>query len=116
MPKILLLGAALVAVSAVAPAADAASAAAAPTVIEIHNMRFSPMTLAVPAGTKVMWVNEDAAPHTVTDKGDIFHSTLLDKKGSFSYTFEAPGEFTYFCTIHPMMVGRIVVKPAGSSS
>ena len=114
MSKMLLFAAALGAVPAVALAADAI--AAAPTVIEIHNMKFTPATLTVPAGTKVTWVNEDNSPHTVTDKGKVFRSAGLDTKDSFSYTFESPGEFTYICTIHPMMVGKIVVKPAGSSS
>ena len=116
MPKILLLAAALAAAPVVAFAGNAATAAAAPTVVEIHNMKFNPATLTIPAGTKVTWVNEDTTPHTVTDKGKVFRSAALDTKDSFSYTFQSPGEFTYFCTIHPMMVGKIVVKPAGSSS
>src|ERR1700686_3463009 len=102
MPKILLLGAALVSVSAVTLAADATPAAAAPTVVEIRNMRFSPVTLTIATGTKVTWVNEDGAPHTVTDKGDVFHSAMLDTKDGFAYTFQSPGEFNYFCTIHPI--------------
>jgi plastocyanin len=114
MPKMLLIAAALAAVPAVALAADAT--ASAPAVVEIHNMKFTPATLTVSAGTKVTWVNEDNSPHTVTDRGKVFRSGGLDTKDSFSYTFASPGEFTYFCTIHPMMVGKIVVKPAGSSS
>jgi len=116
MPKVLLFAAALAAMPAVALAADATPVAAAPTVVEIHGMKFNPATLTISAGTKVTWVNEDSAPHTVTDKGKVFHSAALDTKDSFSYTFAAPGEFTYYCTIHPMMVGKILVKPAGSSS
>jgi plastocyanin len=116
MPKILLLGMALFALSAGALAADAVPVAKTPTVVEIHNMRFIPAMLTVAVGTKVTWVNEDAAPHTVTDKADQFHSELLERKGTFSFTFASPGEFTYFCTIHPTMVGKIVVRPAGSSS
>ncbi len=116
MPKILLVVAALAAAPGIAFAGDTQSASVAPTVVEIQNLKFSPATLTIAAGTKVTWVNEDKAPHTVTDKGKVFRSAGLDVKDSFSYTFEAPGEFTYFCTIHPMMVGKIVVKPAGSSS
>jgi plastocyanin len=116
MPKILLLAAALAAAPAIAVAGDTVTAAAAPTVVEIHNMKFNPPTLTIAAGTKVTWVNEDNSPHTVTDKGKVFRSAGLDTKDSFSYTFQSPGEFTYFCTIHPMMVGKIVVKPAGSAS
>jgi plastocyanin len=116
MPKILLLAVALAAAPAVAFAGDTVTTAVAPTVVEINNLKFNPVTLTIAAGTKVTWVNEDKAPHTVTDKGKVFRSAGLDTKDSFSYTFDSPGEFTYFCTIHPMMVGKIVVKPAGSSS
>ena len=111
MRKILPLATALVVSPAVAFADDAA-----PTVVEIHNMKFNPATLTITAGTKVTWVNEDESPHTVTDKGRAFRSAAVDTKDSFSYTFATPGDFTYFCTIHSMMDGKIVVKPAGSSS
>ena len=76
-------------------------------------MKFNPPMITVTAGTKVTWVNEDNSPHTVADKAKAFHSSALDTKDSFSYTFNAPGEFTYFCTMHPMMVGKVIVKPAG---
>jgi len=116
MSKILLFAAALAVAPVIAFAGDTQTAAVQPTVVEIHNMKFNPPTLSIAAGTKVTWVNEDSSPHTVTDKGKVFRSAGLDTKDSFSYTFESPGEFTYFCTIHPMMTGKIVVKPAGSSS
>ncbi len=116
MPKILLFAAALAAAPPVAFAADMAPGAAAPAVVKIHNMRFDPVTLTISAGTKVTWVNEDNSPHTVTDKGKVFRSAALDTRDSFSYTFATPGEFTYFCTLHPIMVGKVIVKPAGRSS
>ena len=116
MSKILFFAAALATAPAVAFAGDTQIAAATPTVVEIHNLKFNPPTLTVVPGTKVTWVNEDNSPHTVTDKGKVFRSAGLDTKDSFSYTFASPGEFTYFCTIHPMMVGKVIVKPAGSSS
>ena len=111
MNKIPLFAAALAVMPGFALAAEAAPGAAGPTV-EIKNMKFAPAELTITAGTKVTWVNEDNSPHTVTDKGKVFRSAALDTKDNFSYTFAAPGEFTYFCTIHPMMVGKIVVKPA----
>ena len=92
-----------------------ATAAATPARVEINQMRFEPASLTIAAGTTVTWVNDDESPHTVTDRGRVFRSSALDTKDSFSYTFATPGEFTYFCTLHPMMVGKIVVKPAGSS-
>jgi plastocyanin len=58
----------------------------------------------------VTWVNQDETPHTVTDRTRLFRSAALDTHESYSFTFATPGEFTYFCTIHPMMVGKIIVK------
>ena len=116
MSKTLLLAAAVALLPAAAFAGEATPAAATPTTITIHEMKFAPATVTIAAGTTVTWVNEDGSPHTVTDKGKVFRSAALDTKDSFSYTFATPGEFTYFCTLHPMMVGKIVVEPAGSSS
>ena len=90
--------------------------AATPTAVEIHDMRFEPAILTITAGTTVTWLNEDNSPHTVTERGRSFRSSALDTKDRFSYTFAAPGEFAYFCTLHPMMVGKVIVKPAGSPS
>ncbi len=116
MSKVLWLAAMLAAAPGAAFAGEATPVAAAPSVVEIRNMKFEPATLTIASGTTVTWVNEDNSPHTVTDRGKVFRSAALDTKDKFSYTFAAPGEFTYFCTIHPMMVGKIVVTPAGSSS
>jgi plastocyanin len=97
-------------------AAPTAIAGSAPATVEIRNMRFEPAMLTIAAGTTVTWVNDDESPHTVTDRGKLFRSAALDAKDNFTYTFATPGEFTYFCTLHPMMVGKIMVKPAASSS
>ena len=78
--------------------------------VEIRQMTFSPSTLTITAGTKVTWVNDDDMPHTVTDKGRVFRSAALDTEERFSFTFATSGEFTYFCAIHPSMVGRVIVK------
>jgi len=113
-----LFGAAVLAVApSLAFGQDAATLTpAAPTTVEIRDMHFEPVTLTVNVGTTVIWVNDDTSPHTVTDKGRVFRSAALDTEDRFSYTFATPGEFTYFCTLHPMLVGKIVVKPAGTSS
>ena len=96
--------------------AAATRAASGPASVEIHNFQFVPATLTVTAGTTVTWTNDDTTPHTVTEQNRLFHSAGLDTKDTFSYKFTTPGEFVYRCTFHPMMVGRIVVKPAGKSS
>jgi len=118
----LVLGAAAVALFAAALHDGAAAqdravkAAAGPVAVEIRNFHFMPATLTVTAGTTVTWTNDDSSPHTVTDKSRVLHSAALDTKDTYSFTFTAPGEYTYGCTFHPMMTGKIVVKPAGSSS
>jgi plastocyanin len=90
--------------------------AVAPATVQMKDLQFQPAILTVTAGTTVIWTNDDSSPHTVTDKARGFRSAALDSKETFSYTFAKPGEFTYFCTIHPMMVGKIIVKPGGPSS
>lgn len=96
--------------------AAATKAASSPASIEIHNFQFVPATLTVAAGTTVTWTNDDTTPHTVTEQNRVFHSAGLDTKDTFTYTFTTPGAFVYRCTFHPMMVGRIVVKPTAKSS
>jgi|SRR5579864_3272344 len=118
MTKFLLLAATLTAAAPAAAQAGVATQAAAPaaTVVEIHNMHFIPAEITVTAGSKVTWVNDDQSPHTVTEQSRAFHSAALDTKDSFSYTFATPGDFAYFCTLHPIMRGKVTVKPAGSAS
>ena len=69
--------------------------------------------LVVAPGTTVTWTNADDSPHTVREKDGKFKSAALDTDDKFSQTFAAPGEYEYFCSIHPYMTGKIVVKPAG---
>lgn len=78
----------------------------------IDNFTFGPAKLTIPVGTKVTWVNHDDVPHVIkstgTEKG--FTSRALDTDDQFSYVFSAPGTYIYFCAIHPMMTGQIIVK------
>jgi plastocyanin len=94
----------------------AVKVAASPATVNIDNFAFTPATLTVPAGTTVTWKNEDDSPHRIGDKDGTLKSAALDTDDTFSHTFAAPGEYPYICTIHPYMVGKIIVKPAGKSS
>jgi plastocyanin len=89
---------------------EKASEASSSNQVAIDNFTFTPQTLTVPVGTKVTWINRDDVPHTVTDTEKRFKSTTLDTDDSFSFTFIAPGEYPYYCGIHPHMTGTIVVK------
>jgi plastocyanin len=91
---------------------EAAAAPAAPDQVVIDNYAFGPATLTVARGTTVTWVNKDDDPHTVVSDGDtkLFKSSAIDTDDSFKFTFNDPGTFKYFCTIHPRMQGTVVVQ------
>ena len=103
--------AALLAAASGAPSSGAVNSAG----IQIDNFHYSPPTLVVAPGTTVTWTNDDDSPHSVREKDGKFKSAALDTDDKFSQTFTAPGEYEYFCSIHPYMTGKVVVKPAGSS-
>jgi plastocyanin len=75
--------------------------------------RFQPanFTVHLSAGGKVTWVDKDTSGHTVTSKTGLFDSGTFSTGRTWSYTFRAAGEYPYYCTIHPMMVRKIVVVP-----
>lgn len=81
--------------------------------VSIDNFTFKPAEVTVVPGTSVTWVNNDDIPHTVVEKKQAFRSKVLDTEGKFSFTFMTEGDFTYFCSLHPHMTGKVVVKPAG---
>lgn len=79
--------------------------------VKIDNFTFTPNALTVPAGTTVQWVNRDDIPHTVvSDDKTTFKSKALDTDDNFSYTFSKPGTYSYFCSIHPKMTGKVTVE------
>ncbi|HYL32670.1 MAG TPA: cupredoxin family copper-binding protein [Stellaceae bacterium] len=92
--------------------ADAAMQAAGPNQVLINNFAFGPATLTVKAGTTVTWINKDGDAHTVTAAGakPLFGSQPLDTGDTFSFTFEKPGTYAYFCKIHPTMKGSVIVR------
>ncbi|MEK7217799.1 MAG: cupredoxin family copper-binding protein [Patescibacteria group bacterium] len=78
--------------------------------VDIKNFLFNPQTLTIKKGTKVTWVNNDTAPHTVTsDVGNLLNSPTLASGQSFSFTFTDVGTNNYYCAIHPTMKGSIIV-------
>ncbi len=78
--------------------------------ITIDNFTFSPAELTVAPGTTVTWTNGDDIPHTVVSNDKVFRSKVLDTDDHFSFTFTKPGEYAYFCSIHPHMTGKVVVR------
>ena len=71
---------------------------------------FTPATLEIAVGDTVTWINDDDTEHTVTAFDGAFDSGELAEGASFSFTFDAPGEFRYRCLFHSEMQGTIVVR------
>lgn len=90
--------------------ATAAQDKTAANSVTIDNFSFTPMELDVAAGTEVTWTNKDDVPHTVVSVDGKFKSRALDTDQTFSFTFKDPGTYEYFCSVHPRMTGKIVVK------
>jgi amicyanin len=78
----------------------------------IDNFLFEPRELIVTAGDTVTWVNTDDLPHTATCTASppLFDSKTLDKDDKFSFQFNTPGTYDYFCKLHPNMTGKVIVK------
>ena len=93
-------------------AAGVPSARADEGQVTIDNFSFTPAQLVVAVGTRVMWTNRDDIPHTVTDAATprMMKSPPLDTGESFAVTFDKPGTYSYFCSLHPHMQGTVVVK------
>ena len=63
------------------------------------------------------WKNDDDVMHTVTsgtpEEGadGKFDSEILNAGSTFEHTFDVPGEYDYFCLLHPWMTGSVHVEP-----
>lgn len=94
--------------------------------VRIKNLTFKPAEITVRPGTTVRWVNDDPFSHDVTSGSVVsgrkarqveksrhpdgrFHSGAYGAGNSFEQTFDEPGVYPYFCTIHPIMFGVVRV-------
>jgi plastocyanin len=96
----------------VVPMMEQPVVAGQPTAVEIKidNFSFTPPTITVKAGTEVTWTNKDDIPHNVVSEDKSFKSKVLDTDEKFTYTASKPGTYTYYCSIHPKMTGKLVVE------
>lgn len=69
----------------------------------------------IPIDSTITWINDDESFHTVTS-GNVsngpdgkFDSGIISPQGSWNFTFNAAGNFDYFCTVHPFMKGSVRV-------
>jgi len=78
--------------------------------VKIDNFSFIAQTITVPVGSKVKWINHDDMPHNVVSSEQKFKSKVLDTDESFEFTFTEPGTYSYYCGLHPKMVGKVIVE------
>ena len=83
-----------------------------------ENNCFNPNFYQATQGTTITWGNDDSVGHTVTSgrpsdtqTGTYFDSSLIRSGQTWSFTFENPGTYYYFCQIHPWMSGSLVIMP-----
>lgn len=72
---------------------------------------YAPNPLTITSGTTVTWTNDDSTTHTSSsDTSGVFDSGGIPAGGKFSFTFQTKGTVNYHCSIHPGMIGSIVVQ------
>jgi plastocyanin len=81
-----------------------------PATVLIKDFMFAPTSLTIKAGSPVTWVNNDDEPHSVVSDSGLFRSGGLDTGERYSFRFDKPGTYHFTCSIHPRMVGTIVVQ------
>jgi plastocyanin len=87
----------------------ATSAAGNAVQVVMTNRSYDPQQVTIKVGDTITWVNQDAPKHDVVADNGEFKSDLFDKGGTFSFTFLKAGTYPYHCSIHPGMVGTVVV-------
>lgn len=77
--------------------------------VTIDNFAFSPSELSVPAGTTVVFINEDDVVHNVLSEDGQLQSPDLGAGDSYEVTLDQPGTIPYICNIHQYMRGTVTV-------
>ena len=95
---------------AMSAGSSSTAGAADPIRIVVKEFLFNPTSLKVKAGSTVTWINMDDEPHSVVSNTGLFRSGAMDTNESFSFKFDIPGTYHFTCSIHPRMVGTVVVE------
>ena len=95
-------------VTTTAPATSSANTVTSNNAVAMTGYAYQPAELTINKDETVTWTNQDSAKHDVV--GSNFKSSLFGKGESFSQTFNETGTFDYKCSIHPNMIGKIIVK------
>lgn len=113
-------GATMLALAFGCPATESPEPSVGITDVAMRNTAFDPQEITIGVGGRVRWTNFDLVTHTATsgdpgdeNAGDLWDSDFLGRGESFtSEPFETPGEFVYFCRIHPLTMrgAKVIVS------
>jgi LPXTG-motif cell wall-anchored protein len=78
--------------------------------VSIENFSFNPSEITVKKGTEVTWTNNDSTTHTVTSDTNAFQSGDITPGSTYKFTFSQTGTFSYHCSIHTTMTGKVIVQ------
>jgi plastocyanin len=80
--------------------------------VSIQNFAFEPATITARAGDTIVFTNNDASAHTVTQNpsGSGFQSAPIDPGTTYTLTIDEPGTYPFFCEFHPGMTGTILAS------
>ena len=113
-----LLYLAVLSLAAVLVFAPAAWAQGRTVTVSMEDNYFDQANITVEPGTTVTWVQNGNNPHTTTSYDGLWDSGLIagGSGGSFSFTFNEPGTYAYFCRPHEAlgMVGTVTVTGGGT--
>jgi len=77
--------------------------------VTIRQMQFNPPRILVKQGSTVNWQQVDRMRHDVKAVDGSFASPRMRQGATFSRTFDKPGTYDYYCSLHPQMRGQVVV-------
>jgi quinohemoprotein ethanol dehydrogenase len=94
-----------------APTSQVGATARSVNNVTIEDFDFKPgvFGVAVPPGTTITWTNNGPTAHTTTADNGTWDSGLLNAGDSYSFAFDTPGVYWYFCRPHPFMRGTITI-------
>lgn len=78
--------------------------------VDMRGFEYFPRDLTIDTGSTVTWTNGDNVPHTATEDDKAWDTGIIGKNDEASLTFDNPGAFQYYCTVHPGMKAKLTVR------
>ena len=81
--------------------------------VKMQDIEFKPKTVTISTGDEITWRNYDTAQHDARADDGEFETPLLEKGETAQVPFNSEGTFSYFCSVHPSMTGKVIVRSSG---